>query len=82
MKEYIEIKREGNVERVLGIGKISNIGTIQYFVYYRQGIEVPSHVYCGVGTRFEIDGKKYNSYNQFVELYQALHAEIELACLE
>ena len=82
MKEYIEIKRNGNVERVLGIGKMDNIGAVRYFMYYRQGIEAPTHVYYGVIEEFEVDGKKYNSYNQFVELYQALHAEIELAGLE
>lgn len=82
MKEYIEIKRNGNVERVLGIGKMDNIGAIRYFIYYRQGIETPTHVYGWVTEEFVVDGKKYNSRTQFVELYQALYAEIELAGLE
>ena len=82
MKEHIEIKRNGNIEHVLGIGKIDNIGALKYFVYYRRGLETPTHVYYGVVEEFEVDGKKYNSYTQFVELYQALQAEIELAGLE
>jgi hypothetical protein len=82
MKKYIEIKRNGNVEHLLGVGKIDNIGAVQYFVYYQQGIEGVTHVYRGIIEEFEVDGKKYNTNTQFVELYQALIAEIELAGLE
>ena len=82
MKEYIEIKRNGNVERVLGIGKIDKMDNFPWFPYYTSGVESVTHVYGWVNEEFEVDGKKYNSRTQFIELYQALYAEIELAGLE
>ena len=68
----------GETEELIALGDIQYIAGHTAFMYYHTGVSHVSFVYSWANETFEIGGKTFNSSTNFMGLYSALKAEIDL----